>query len=348
MLVKRSELLQNLESVMPGLSPRDIVEQSSCFIFKDGEVITFNDEVACRKKIDLKITGAVTAQKLVEVLRRLVEDELEVNVEDGELVLTGKRRMSGINMDKEILLDIDKIEKPSKWKKLHEDFTDAVHITVQCASKDESTFSVTCVHLHPKFIEACDNFKMARYKIATGFANRALVRSSSLRHITQLGMTEFSETETWLHFRNQTGVVLSIRRYADVDEFPDLSSFLKIKGVPTTLPKGLGEAVSRANIFSSEKGEDENQISVELKPGKVRIKGEGSSGWYSEVKNIKYEGEPMKFMIGPDLLSELLKRHNECEINPEALKVDAGKFVYVTSLEQPENSNGSDDKEEDD
>lgn len=318
---------------MAGLSPRDIVEQSSCFVFKDGEVITYNEEVACRQKINLKITGAVVAQKMVELLRRMIEDEIDVDQEDGELLLTGKRRQAGLAMDKEILLAIDKIERPTKWAKLHEDFTDAVRVVVQCAGRDESMFSSTCVHIHPKWMEASDNYKMARYHLKTGMSKEALIRSTAINSIVQLGMTEFNESETWLHFRNPAGLVVSCLRYADVDEFPDISPWLKAKGHPSVLPKGLSEALSRARIFSSEKTDEENQVSVELKPGKVRVRGEGASGWYAETKKLKYDGQRLKFQIAPQLFMDLLKQHNECEISPETIKVNGGKFVYVASLD---------------
>ncbi len=345
MLVKRKELLQKLESVANGLSPRDILEQSSCFIFKGGEVITYNDEVACRVKVDLKITGAITASKLIELLRRLVEEDLDVEQEDGELVLIGKKRQAGIKMDKEILLAVDKIEKPKEWKRLAEDFTDAVKVVVQCAGHDESMFTSTCVHLHPKFLEASDNYKMARYKLKTGFNDRALVRGSAIQAITQLGMTEFNESETWLHFRNPSGLIVSCKRYSDVDEFPDLTPWINSKGHPSVLPKGLPEALSRANIFTSENTDEQNHVSIELKPGKVRIRGEGASGWYSETKKLTYNGKPMKFFIAPKLFMDLLRQHNECEISPETIKIDNGKFVYVASLDVSDNEKETEEEE---
>jgi hypothetical protein len=341
--INRLAFLQQLESVVPGLAPREIVEQSSCFVFKDGETITFNDEVLCRRKTDLKIEGAVQAEPLLKVLRKLAEEDLEINIGEGVLELKGKKREAGINMDAEILLPISKIEKPNKWSPLHEDFADAINITSQCAGRDESEFLATCVHIHPKFIEACDNYKMTRYKIKTGFKDRVLVRSSAVRSIVSLGMTKFSESESWLHFSNPAGLTLSLRRFTDTDEYPDLTPWLGVKGSLTVLPKGLGDALSRAEIFSAEKAEN-NQVTIELRPGKLRVTGEGSSGWYKEIKKLKYNGDPMMFKVAPELLNELIKRHNECEITKEALKVDTGKFVYVTSLEQDE-PNGSKEEE---
>jgi len=308
---------------------REIIEQSSCFIFKDKRVMTYNDEVACSQKSCVDIEGAVQAIPLVSILRKLQEEEIDIILSEGELLIKGKRRKSGIRMDANILLPVDSVEKPKKWKKLPEDFVDAVSIVQECAGRDESQFTMTCVNLSQKWIEACDNYQAARYKIKMDVEQSTLVRKESLKYIVSLDMTEFSETKTWIHFRNPTGLVLSCRRF--VEEYPDLSIILKMKGIPAILPKGLKEAAERAEIFSAENAED-NQVTIQLKKGKLKITGRGASGWFSEVKDIKYDGKPLSFTIAPKLLAELVQRHNKCEIAPDRLKVDVDKFQYVTVL----------------
>ena len=52
--IPREAFLRTLEAVQPGLDPTGAIEQSSCFIFKDGAVMTFNDEVSCRMDLSLK------------------------------------------------------------------------------------------------------------------------------------------------------------------------------------------------------------------------------------------------------------------------------------------------------
>jgi hypothetical protein len=70
--VNREVLLQQLESVQAGLSSREIIEQSSCFVFKDGNVVTFNDEVSCSRPCELgSFTGAVQAAPLLSIREML-------------------------------------------------------------------------------------------------------------------------------------------------------------------------------------------------------------------------------------------------------------------------------------
>lgn len=330
--IKREELIQTLETVAPGLAPKEIVEQSSCFVFKDGKVMTFNDEVFCSRSSNLPkdILGAVQAAPLLALLNKLADEEVELEMGEGELLLTAKKRKAGIRMEKDILLPVDAVETPTEWLELPEQFTDAVDMVHQCAGTDESQFVMTCVHLHPNWMEACDNFQLTRYKLKTGISKPCVVRKEALKHIVSLGMNKFAETASWLHFQGPSGLVLACRRYTE--DYPDLTPLMVVEGgAQTTLPKGLNEAAEKAKIFSLENTESD-QVSVELKPGKLRITGQGNSGWYKEVKDVNYQGEPLVFRISPDLLQELTKRVNDCEITKDRLKVDGGKWVFITCL----------------
>ena len=335
MRINREEFLRQLESVLPGLSVKETgIEQSSCFIFRDKTISTYNGEIACLQKSLLDIEGAVPAMPFISILRMLQEDELDITLseETHHILIKGKQRNSGINMEQEIILPVDAVDKPKKWKKLPDDFADAIAIVQPCAGTNrEHQFAMTCVHITSKFIEACDNHQVSRYKIKLDVENEILIRKESLRHIVSLGMIEFSETKQWVHFRNADGLILSCQHF--IEDYPtdDISEVLKMKGESLSLPKGLKEAVEKAEILSSENIENNNVI-VNIKRGKFKITGRGSYGWFTEVKRSKYDGASLRFTIPPKLLVELVQHYNECEVSEERLKVTGGKFVYVTVL----------------
>lgn len=332
--VNREKFLHCLENVQPGLSPRGIVQQSDAFIFKDGTVTTFNDEVACRMPSGLskELSCAVPSVKLLEILRKLVEDELEVEEKDSELIVTGKSRQFGIRIEKDITLPVDTVEQPTEWIKLDDGFCEAINIVQQCVGRDESRFCLTCVHIHPEWLEACDGQQLCRWKLVTPIESSTLVRQSSIKSVVSLGMSEFNETKNWLHFRNSQGLILSCRRY--VENYPDITSYLNVDGEPVTLPKSLGEATDKAAVFASENS-DAQHVMVKLKPGKLEIKGTGITGWFREVKKLKYEGRGMEFLIAPQLLIDLVKRHTDCLISNNRLKVISGSYIYVSCLTNP-------------
>jgi len=333
MQINREEFLRVLQSVSPGLAQREIIEQSSCFIFIDGRVMTFNDEVCCSRDSPLpELHGALRAQKTLDLLSKLTEDELDVSMnEDGtELLVKGAGRRSGLRMEAQVVLPVDSIEIPTEWRELDARFAEGVSLVHGCASTEMSQFVLTCVHIHPDYVEASDRFQIARFPIPTGFPQSILVRAQSLCKIIGYDMTMCAETGGWVHFKNPTGLVMSIRRHLD-SGYRDLSEFITPTGTSkVTLPGGLEEAVGRSNLFSSEKS-DGNVIKVSFRPNKLMIEGEGPSGWFKEQKPVAYEGQPVSFLIAPKLLIEVSKRSSECGISDNRLFIDGGKFLYATA-----------------
>lgn len=331
--VNREDFLRQLESVSPGLAKREIIEQSKCFVFSEGRVITFNDEIACQHKCDLELTGAVQAEPLLQILRKMPEEEVKLSIDDGHMVVTGKKRKAGIRMEHEVLLNLDGLETPKTWRPIPAELMEAIDLVQQTASKDMAKFAQTCVHITPEFVESTDNDQLTRYVLSTGFESSILTRRDSIKDMTSLGMGKVSETKNWIHFKNRTGLIYSTRRHTD-EEFPNLTPLLKFKGNPIVLPKGLTEAAEKAAIFSAESSTT-SDVMIQLTAGKLRITGQGVSGWYKEMKSIDYEGPDFAFMITPKLLGDLAAKHTNCLINEHLLLVDGGNWKYVTSLGVP-------------
>ena len=55
--VNREAFLHQLESVQAGLSSKEMIEQSSCFAFIKGKVVTYNDEISCRQKCEVPLAS---------------------------------------------------------------------------------------------------------------------------------------------------------------------------------------------------------------------------------------------------------------------------------------------------
>jgi len=331
MRIKRKEFLEQLESVRPGLSAREVVEQSSCFIFQDKKVFTFNDEITCHRESLLDIEGAVQAEPLLAILSKLPEKEIDISIKNNELFIRGKQRRVGIRMESKIVLPVDSVEEPKGWKKLPADFADAIKWVQPCAGDNQSEFNMTCIHLCETWMEACDNYQAIRYKIKTDIRKPTLIRKDSIKHIIEMDMIDVSQTKRWIHFRNSSGLMLSCRHW--MEEYPDLKDILKGKGEPWDLPKGLREAIEKAQVFSSEDPAGDNMI-IDLQPGILTITGKGAAGWFTARKKTLYKGSILQFTISTRILLELVEHFNEykCRISKGRLKVKGGKLTYITVL----------------
>jgi DNA polymerase III sliding clamp (beta) subunit (PCNA family) len=331
MLVNRIELIDILEAVAPGLSPREIIEQSTCFVFQNKIVQTFNDEISFHHASLLNIEGAVRAAPLLSLLKKMNEKEVEVETKKGKLIISGNKKKAGILMDKKVTLPVDKIETPQKWKKLPSSFTKAISMVKHCAGKDETKFATTCIHLHTDWIESFDNYQAARYLVKTGIKKPTLVRKDAIQHLVGLKATIFSETPRWIHFtsKDEVSTIMSIRRYEE--KFPDLSPLFKARGEGIQFPKNFGSEISRASTFTKDSITD-NVLKIILKDNKIKVVGKGELGWYQGSRKIRYEGKPQSFLIAPELLNELIKKMTKCELTPNTLLARLESFHYVTAL----------------
>lgn len=334
----REEILRAARSVVPGLSPKEIVEQQDSLVFKGGRIITFNDQVFCRTSSGLPKyfpTIIVKAKKFIGQLTRLPDPEIELEVEDKNLIIKGKRRKLRFRGETEVLLPIDtlSIPKNEEWVKIPSGFTEAVGIVGESASSDASAQRFTCIHINTDYMEACDGDQATRYKIKTKVKEPILVKRDALRYVPNTDPTHFAEVPGWLMFRNAEGLIIGCHRYAE--EYTNLDHLFGYSGTKTTLPKLLSTEVGIAAEFAKEDS-DNPRIRIDLKDNWLRITGVGDSGDYEALKKIKYTGPPMSFLAMPNLLIAVLKLATDCEIDTKNyhLIVRGEDYSYVASLDK--------------
>ena len=338
--INRAELLLKLEMVAAGLSSKEILEQSACFVFTKGRVLTFNGQISCSVACDIGYEGAVHSQALLGILRKISDDTLEVEhrQQKGDLKFVGEFKSMGITVQNTIKLPLDGLTLPkeSDWKKLEDGFTEAVEMSVMSASKDESQFNITCVHISPKFVEGCDNKQFTRYFVDTPVESKkgVLVRSTSMRHVPLLEMVEIAETRSWIHFRNGAGLVFSCIKYDD--SYPNYDDLYKFKGTKVELPRSIESAADKASVFAEANTDKEKsseaELIITLTEGKMRVRGEGMSGWYRQTLAVDYTGPDIQFRIPPKLLIDISKRFMRGELTEGKLKIEGKNWVYVTAL----------------
>lgn len=341
MKVRRENFLRVLESVSPGLKVGGS-DQSGCFAFVGGVVRTYNDDVACVAPSGLgkDVYGAVAAERLLNMLRKLPDDDIDVGVKDAHLVLRGKSsRKSGHRLESAVSMpELD--EAPEGWAPLPADFADAVGMVHRCAStsSDPQDYQSVCVNLHPEWLEAGDDHQFCRWNTPLPLSAATLVRASALSKLPALGVTEVAETGGWLHFRGAGGLTYSCRR--TLDEYPSetFDQIFEMAGDTIQLPKGLSEAAQRAGEWSAENG-DRDFVSVKItheRGGLLWVESTSVGGYYQEPKRILWSGPEFSFMIGPKLLADLVQKHNEFVLSPDRLKVGGEKWLYVCCLGVPQ------------
>lgn len=330
--VNRAELLQVLNRVQPGLSTRDFIEQSSSFVFQNGWVITYNEEISCRTKTGFppELSGAVRAAQLLQVLENIGDDDVEIEVTAAELQVRANRKKSGIRMEAEIVLPLEQVEVPDEWHDLPENFEAAVLQVAGAAGTNDEEFMTVCIHMHPQYLEASDRRQVSRYMLECGIESPFLVRAASIAHIKGLGLTRIGVTDNWVHFRNKT-LAYSCRRHLGDYPTDAITKMMDFRGAPASLPRGGVEAAKLGAVFVGDVKEND-KVGVRLADGHMSVRGEGAFGWASADMDTTYKGPPVSFRIPPATLAQLITDHKTCEISQERLIVRGERWTFLTVL----------------
>jgi hypothetical protein len=254
-------------------------------------------------------------------------------LEKKKMLIKGRNKRASIKVNRKLLLPIeDNLDVATKCYKLSDDFIDGLNLVQQCAATVKNAVgAATIIHITPKFVEACDGYEAARYTVKSKFKDDIHIKRNSVRHIVTLNMTHIGITDSWVSFKNKTGLVFCCRRYQE--SFPDISKVLEEKGKKTTLPKAIKDAADRASIFASDKlDEKDDKVTVLLERDKVTIIGRGDRGVYKEKKKADYTGKTIKFKIHPVQLGQIIQRFDSCEISKRLLKMTGENFIYVSTL----------------
>lgn len=338
--MKVKDLKRTLELVKPGLASKEILEQATSIIFRDGKAWTFNDEVAvCAPLQDLELTGAVPADPLYKLLSRLPADgDLKISVKDDELTIQCGRSKTGLRLEQEIRLPLDEeLEDPKEWAKLPEGFLEAVKTSLFTASRSGHLPILTCVNIQDEFVQTCDEYRMTRcggFTIKTEHELNVVARH--LERLASYNPVQDGISGSWWHFRNKAGVVYMVRI---VDgEYPNLDQFLDVEGgVEIEFPPELQASLEWASIMADDAVKFEQEVEVKLTKGYLTVRGEGPDGWAEDALRMKYAGEPVSFKAHPLFLKEMAKRSRKVTVSPQALKVEGENgFVHMVALDDGE------------
>lgn len=314
-----------------------VLEQSDCFVFTGGQLITFNDEIMTRAPSPLDFDVVVPAADFLKVLGKLPDKEVDVRKVKGELIVKGKRRSSGITIQAKVRLPYKEVPSPKTWNRIQEGVTGMLKQAARTCGKDLSAPLTTVVHVDKNVIEACDNFRVFRATMQTGFPEKVLIPAFSMTALETIPLYKVATKskngkEGWAHFRTSDKTMISVRLI--MDDYLDISSVLKMsKSDVVKLPSNLVEMTDRACTMSE--GAD-HLVSIDIKDKMLKIVSIKESGWYKEQKRVTYSGPHIRFQINPKFLVEVLQRNNQVRVGSDKMKIQADGVVFVVCLEKAE------------
>ena len=190
------------------------------------------------------------------------------------------------------------------------------------------------MHIFPGGVESCDNFRVSRFSVKTGAKKSLLVPGRHAGHLLNYdGVNSYGETEGWLHFRNDAGVVFCCRTYAE--EYPDLDPLLEKRGEPVRIPSRVQGMMDAAGVFVDAEHKVDAEITLHLS-SEIKLRTEGAVGWYEGKCKVKYSGTPCQIAINPYMLADVLNMKGKLYIGENTLQFQAGDFLHQAQMQYAE------------
>lgn len=329
MKINRKDLQNALIIVKPGLSNKDILEQTTSFAFINGRVTTYNDEISISHPVKgINFEGAIKAEELYGLLTRLNKDEIELGVDNNELQIRCGRVKAGLQLEDEIQLP-DVLPK-GKWKKLPNpnQFKDYMIMAMQTCSTDMAEVKLTCVCVRKDGgIIGSDNYRVVQCTGSKSPVADYLIPATSISELVKINPVQIQLEKNWVHFKSENDTIFSCRRvnveYLEQELINDIIKFNK-KG-KIEFPDKIEEMLQRVGEFAKRQIVTDSNVEVSIQNGKLlmRAVADQTKSWIEDKSSIECD-KNISFMITPKLFENILKVTRTCVLDKKMEKV---KFV---------------------
>jgi len=334
--VNRSEFLEILKAVSPGLARKDLIAQAECFIFANGRCATYNDIVAVSHPLPescADLAGAVKAEELLKLISRIRNKTVKLETDEKNLVIRTPSAQMGVRVENDIVLPLAAIGAPDEWLPIPEGMLKAISFCRFSAGQDQARPILTYVLLRENAAISSDDLRITVMEFDKPLCDRdILIPAEHIKELISYKPIEFGRDEGWLHFRNESGVTFSLRTAEDA-EYMDLTDHLDVVGVSLELPtKELKASVQLAMDVIPAK-EPDPVLKVTCKDGKMLVKADGPYAWVKCRHKIETD-EVFQFLVHPQLFLDTLDLADEVIVGTSCIRIASKKarFVHVVLL----------------
>jgi len=332
MKLKTEQFQKALKTTRSAVAHTELIDQATSFIFKDGFVIGYNDEICISVPVDgLDAEGAVKADALYNYISKLKKPEMELKTTPKEMQIKSGRSRAGLPLNTEVVVPLDQITPPGKWKPLPPDFMDYARMAAGATATDHTMPKLTCVDVRKEgIITGSDNFRILQCTLEAFEFDGFLIPSSSVKIAASLQPTKISVTKEWVHLENDDAVQISCRTYPE--QYDDVTDFMGVEGPQFTFPRTFNEVMDRTRVFAQMDVTQDEEVKVTVGNNRIKITAKNESGWASEEINHSTDDEPFSFTIIPYLLKDILTRTDTCTVSETALLFQGEGWKYVSAL----------------
>lgn len=336
MKVNRQELLSILEKLQPAVAKKEIIEQSTHFIFEEGVGIrTYNDQIAISAEFDTDINGTVPANELYGIINKIKDSEIDIETDDKNLIIKyGRKSSAKIAMSDRIKIIGPKLPTKQRWKSLPEHFhLDAKFCSFSASTNASSGGGINCIYVNDNLMMSTDRFRATRIDMGTPIPDLLLIPALVADQLRIYAPNKYLLTDAWVHLKNDDKVIFSFRKIED--EYPitedRIDDMFNTNGEKVIFPSSFKEVVDRVQIMSQEDVEIDRYITLRLEKNILICESNSKKGSIKEELRIKYSGESKEVKVNPIFLSEILSHLKELTIG-DKLHFQGDTFEHVICL----------------
>lgn len=327
MKLKRKTLLNALDSLKPGLSPKELVEQMTQFNFLGKHLVTYNEIVSVFVPFETDFVCSVKADVFQGILSRLNESDMELNLVEeevkddaGEAVaikfhLQLKTESTVAEFPVLIEGDISEAmrslekEMDAEWMDLPKDFSHGAYLCMFSASKDPADNTMTCISVEGCDLMCCDNTRATWYQMDSEMIP-FLMQATVAKELKKYDPKQYHIGENWIHFKSEDGTAFNVRRVKG--KMKDIRPFFGKEGTEFNIPLELKEAIDLAGVVNADDSVRDRLVELSIQKNKAICKAwrDGGARVKKEVSIPFYSGEDISFYINPDFMLEIIE-HSE-------------------------------------
>jgi hypothetical protein len=339
MQVKKKDLIQALDTVKPGLAKRQIIEQSTHFVFADDEVVTYNGNMSIIHPFKTGLSCSAPADELYKILGKITQDEVTLSHKNDELKIDGGNVRGAVSTrsGSELLDNVKDlgVNKIKTWTPLPKDFLEGMELCIFSASKDMSDPVMTGLYIDQDTITSSDRFRVSRYILDGEVKKPFLLPAKVAAELIDYQVVEYC-IKDWVFFRTKGGTIIASRLILSRD-YPDMNEVLKVSGTKLVLPKDFDQAVETAMVMLEADTASEKLIDVQLAGHSIKCRGQKALGWIErELEKGVAIKENVGFSINPDFLLIILKHTHQMIFANDNRKVvfKADNFVHLIAIKE--------------
>ena len=338
MLIKRTELMNALNSVKPGLASNTNIKQMESVQFSGNDIITYNDQIGILVPFETDFTAAVNYDDLVKIVSKLDADDVNVSLDENELVLSTDKTKAGLflmltdDLQENINSLIDQMpneDNGKEWKEIPSDFLTGVSLCAPAAEKNISKGTLACLHTNGTHVFCSDNRRVAAFKLSSDIGESFMIRAGLVTELPKFDIKHFCVSDSWVHFLTENSTVFSARRILgdSIEFYLDLLKGFKGKKIP--IPDGLKEIVSAASVMSDD--DSEKPMKISLKDGEMLCETRNDRGWVEKRVSAEGSGKnSLEINISAVYLQQILELPNvQMIVGDNKSFFESGNFQYI-------------------